>query len=98
MQKRLNVTLPEETIALLDQVAGKKGRSTVVDVAIKVYAQQVRQKTLREKLKEGAIARSQRDLKLAEEWFDLDDEAWRTNDDKAKTLEKINRAIEINLG
>jgi CopG family transcriptional regulator/antitoxin EndoAI len=73
MNKRLNITLPEETVALLDKATDKRTRSTFIDIAIKVYVKQMRQQTLREKLKEGAIIRNQRDRELAEEWFALEE-------------------------
>jgi CopG family transcriptional regulator/antitoxin EndoAI len=75
--KRLNITLPESTLALLETVANKGERSTFIDNAIKAFIKQNKQITLRESLKEGAIARSERDLNLADEWFEIDDELWQ---------------------
>lgn len=75
--KRLNITLPESTVALLETVANKGERSTFIDNAIKAYVKQIKRETLREKLKEGAIARSERDLNLADEWFEIDEELWK---------------------
>lgn len=75
--KRLNITLPESTVALLETVADKGERSIFIDVAIKSYVKQIKRGNLREGLKAGAIARSQRDLSLTEEWFDLEEELWQ---------------------
>ena len=75
--KRLNITLPESTVALLGTVADKGARSTFIDTAIRTYIKQTKQETLRESLKIGAIARSERDLSLTEEWFDVEEELWR---------------------
>jgi len=75
--KRLNITLPESTVALLETVADKGARSTFIDTAIRTYIKQTKQETLRESLKTGAIARSERDLSLTEEWFDVEEELWR---------------------
>lgn len=75
--KRLNITLPESTIALLETVADKGARSTFIDIAIKSYIKQTKQESLRENLKTGAIARSQRDLSVSEEWFDIEEELWQ---------------------
>lgn len=75
--KRLNITLPASTVALLETVANKGERSTFIDNAIKAYVKQNRRESLRESLKEGAIARSERDLDLAEEWFEIDEELWQ---------------------
>lgn len=75
--KRLNITLPESTVALLETIADKSARSTFIDVAIKSYIKQIKQKNLREGLKAGAIARSQRDLSVSEEWLDIEEELWQ---------------------
>ena len=75
--KRLNITLPESTVALLETVANKGERSIFIDIAIKSYIKQNKQESLREKLKSGAIARSQRDLSVSEEWFDVEEELWQ---------------------
>ena len=77
VHKRLNITLPESTVALLETVANKGERSTFIDSAIKAYIKQEKQKSLRERLKEGAIARSERDLNLANEWFEIEEELWQ---------------------
>jgi CopG family transcriptional regulator/antitoxin EndoAI len=75
--KRLNITLPESTVALLETVAEKGERSVFIDTAIKSYIKQTKQENLRESLKTGAIARSRRDLSLTEEWFDVEEELWQ---------------------
>ncbi len=75
--KRLNITLPESTVALLETVADKGARSTFIDTAIKSYIKQTEQEALRENLKNGAIARSRRDVSLTEEWFDIEEELWQ---------------------
>jgi CopG family transcriptional regulator / antitoxin EndoAI len=59
--RRLNITLPETTVALLETVANKGERSNFIDIAIRTYIKQTRLETLRESLKEGAIVRSKRD-------------------------------------
>lgn len=75
--KRLNITLPESTIDLLENVVGKGDRSRFIDVAIKARIEQEKQKNLREQLEEGAIARGERDLRLADEWFEVEEESWQ---------------------
>ncbi len=77
--KRINITLPESTVALLETVADKGDRSNFIDTAIKSYIKQTKQENIRESLKAGAIARSQRDLSVSEEWFDVEEELWQKN-------------------
>ncbi len=75
--KRLNITLPESTVALLEEMAGKGSRSTFIDDAIKAQAKNLKQQNLLDQLKEGAIARAERNLQMAQEWSHLEDEVWQ---------------------
>ncbi|MBI3662509.1 MAG: hypothetical protein HY234_05595 [Acidobacteria bacterium] len=75
MHHRVNITLPEKTIRLMDRIVRKGDRSRFISEAIhRLVAEEGRAK-LRLRLKEGAKKRAQRDLELAEEWFDLEEEA-----------------------
>ena len=76
MHQRVNITLPEETLRLIDRVANKGDRSRFIDSAVRFYADALGRAKLKKRLKEGAIQRAQRDLHLAQEWPALDEEAW----------------------
>jgi CopG family transcriptional regulator/antitoxin EndoAI len=76
LYRRINITLPEETLSLIDRIAARKNRSRFIDEAIRNYIEANGQKNLRKLLKEGAVRRADRDLRLAEEWFSVEDEAW----------------------
>ena len=76
MNKRINVLLPEETLAILDRVAEKGERSRVIDQALKFYIEKKGRSNLKSRLKEGYRTRAEESLDLASEWFDLDEEAW----------------------
>jgi transposase len=76
MRKRINISLPEETIALIDRMIEHGDRSRLIDEAVRRYIQETGKANLRKRLKEGAIRRAERDLHLAEEWlsvFERDD-------------------------
>jgi CopG family transcriptional regulator/antitoxin EndoAI len=75
MHRRINVTLPEETVRLVERVSAKGGRSRFIDLAIKRYVTEIGRTNLRKKLKEGALRRAPRDRQLAEEWFLLENGA-----------------------
>ncbi len=79
MHRRVNITLPEETIHLIDRAAARGDRSRFIDQAVKHFVHEMRRARLKKLLKEGAVRRAERDLLLAEEWFGLDEEAWQTN-------------------
>jgi CopG family transcriptional regulator / antitoxin EndoAI len=77
MHRRINITLSEETLALIDHVVKLGDRSRFIDEAVKHYVQEVGRSKLRKQLQEGALRRAKRDLALAEEWFGLDEEVWQ---------------------
>ena len=73
---RVNITLPPETLRLIDQIAKTGGRSRLINEAVRFYVREVGRAKLRRQLREGAIRRAERDRHLAEEWFALETEAW----------------------
>ena len=77
MHRRINITLPEETVRLIDRVSKKGDRSRFIDTAVKHYVGEVSRSNLKKRLKEGYIHSAERDLRLAEEWFPLEEEAWQ---------------------
>jgi CopG family transcriptional regulator/antitoxin EndoAI len=77
MNKRINIVLPEETIRVLDRVAPKGNRSRVISDAVIYYVTDRARNHLAERLKQGALANSRRDIELVEDWFPIDEEAWR---------------------
>jgi CopG family transcriptional regulator / antitoxin EndoAI len=77
MHKRVNVTLPEKTIRLIDRAASHGNRSRFIDEAVKYFVRDHGRTELRRLLEEGAERRAARDLALAEEWFPVDKEAWQ---------------------
>jgi CopG family transcriptional regulator/antitoxin EndoAI len=76
MHQRVNVTLPEETLQLIDRVAQKGDRSRFIDRAVRYYIGQVGRTNLKNQLKEGAVRRAERDLSLSQEYFGLEEELW----------------------
>ena len=79
MHRLINISLPDETIELIDQVIGKgdspeerlRQRSRFINQAVQYYIAQKALVNLREQLKQGAIQRTERDLGFVQEWFDL---------------------------
>ena len=49
----------------------------MIDEAVRWFIAEKGRQRLRERIKEGAIARAQRDLELAADWFSLEEEAWK---------------------
>ena len=78
MSKRINIILPDKTVAVLDRVASKGTRSRFIDRAVRHYVETQGRASLQEQLKAGYRANAERDLAMAAEWFPLEEEAWQT--------------------
>ena len=80
MQRRINVSLSEEAVRLLDRLAPKGDRSRFLDDLVKRTARD--RADLRARMKERAIRRANLDRQMATEWDPLSDEVWRRLDRK----------------
>ena len=75
MQRRINISLSEEALKLLDRLAPRGDRSRFLEELVKRTA---RDRTeLRARLKEGYIRHATRDREIAAEWDPLADETWQ---------------------
>ena len=75
MSKRINISLPDQTLAVLDRVAPKGERSQFISRAVLHFVESQGKATLRERLKAEALANDGRDARIAAEWFPLEEEA-----------------------
>ena len=75
MSKRINIVLPDKTLAVLDRVASKGNRSQLISRAVLHYVEVQGKDMLRERLKREALANAERDVAMAAEWFPLEEEA-----------------------
>lgn len=91
MSKRINIILPDKTVAVLDRVASKGTRSRFIDRAVRHYIETQGRESLSEQLKAGYRANAQRDLAMAAEWFPLEEEAWRTFEASHKSKKPAKR-------
>ena len=78
MSKRINIILPDKTVAVLDRVTTKGSRSRFIDRAVRRLVEMEGRANLRSRLKQEAITNSDRDLAMAVEWFPLEEEALQT--------------------
>lgn len=76
---RINVTLPKETVCLLNKVSEKGERSRLINNAVRFYVNEIGKVNIGKKLREGAIKRKERDLALTEDWFCVENEVWQKN-------------------
>ncbi len=76
MYQKINITLSEQTAQLIEQMTDKKDISRFVEDAVKYYMEHAGKIRLRKQLKQGAIKRAERDLKLSQEWDSLENNGW----------------------
>lgn len=77
--RRVNVSLPEETLGLLKRVVPRSpysSRSRFIDAAVRELARTVGTARFRKRLEAGYRRNAEHDLRLVEEWFAVDEEAW----------------------
>jgi len=67
MSIRLTITLPEETVSVLDRVAGKGGRSRFINQAVLNYVEVQGKRNLRRQLEIGYRTNATLDLEMASE-------------------------------
>lgn len=77
MQQRINISLPEDTVKLIDRVTRKGNRSRLIDAAVRHYVRSVGKSKLESRLAEGYRKLSKSSLEIAADWFPVDEEAWR---------------------
>ena len=64
MSKRINIILPDKTVAVLDRVASKGARSGFIDQVVRHYFETQGAERLRGQLKAGYQANAERDLAM----------------------------------
>jgi metal-responsive CopG/Arc/MetJ family transcriptional regulator len=75
MNRRINIMLPESTLAVLDRVTSRGNRSRLISRAVLHYVENRGKQVLREQLKAGYQASAEDSVKIALEWFPLEEEA-----------------------
>ena len=75
MSKRINIILPDTTVAVLGRVTTRGNRSRFIDRAVRQLVQAEGKANLRARLKQEAVENAERDLAMAAEWFPLEEEA-----------------------
>jgi len=77
MQQRINISLPEETIKLIDRVTKRGSRSRLIDAAVRHYVSAVGRARLQSQLAEGYRKLSKSSLEISADWFSVDEDTWR---------------------
>lgn len=73
MYRRISVTLPEETVRLMDCVSERGDRSKLINEAVRRYIKEIDRASLRRRLQEGYLRTAESDLRVSEEWLLLRD-------------------------
>ena len=72
MNKQITVTLSGDAFTALDQIAPRGQRSRVIRDAVREHLK----RALKQRLKASYLANAEEDVRLAVEWFPLEEEAW----------------------
>jgi CopG family transcriptional regulator/antitoxin EndoAI len=75
MSKRINIVLPEKTLAVLDRVTTRGNRSRFISRAVLHFIETQGKENLRERLKREALENAARDIEMAAEWLPLEEES-----------------------
>jgi CopG family transcriptional regulator / antitoxin EndoAI len=75
VSKRINIILPDRTLAVLNRVAPRGSRSRFVSEAVLHFVETNGKRNLNEQLKLGYQANADESLRIAAEWFPLEEEA-----------------------
>jgi len=67
----------EESIPLIDRIAMRWVKSRLIDRPVRHCRVVIRRQKLSKQVKAGALRRAQRDRSMAEEWFPIEEEAYR---------------------
>ncbi len=73
---RMNITLPKDLAASLDEMAGPRRRSQFIVQALQMMIDQLKNKQLDLQLTEGYRSRKKENLKVAEAFEPFDLEGW----------------------
>jgi CopG family transcriptional regulator/antitoxin EndoAI len=98
MSKRINIILPDSTMAVLDRVVPRGNRSRFIDRAVLGLVKSEGTANLKERLKAGALANAKLNLELAEEWFPVEQEAWQRLEREERAMAKGIRRGAVNRG
>jgi metal-responsive CopG/Arc/MetJ family transcriptional regulator len=73
---RMNITLPKDLAASLDEMAGPRKRSQFIAQALRMMIDQLKNKEMDLQLTEGYRSRKEENLKVAEAFEPFDVEGW----------------------
>jgi metal-responsive CopG/Arc/MetJ family transcriptional regulator len=74
-RKRVNITLPPETLKLIDRVS-KDNRSEFINKAVRLHVNRLERAKLKQRLKETYLERAKEDIAIAKEWQPIERELW----------------------
>jgi Arc/MetJ-type ribon-helix-helix transcriptional regulator len=74
-RKRVNITLPPETLKLIDRVS-KDNRSEFINKAVRLHVNRLERAKLKQRLKETYLERAKEDIAIAKEWEPIERELW----------------------
>ena len=74
-RKRVNITLPPETLKLINRVS-KDNRSEFINRAVRLYVNRLERAKLKQRLRKAYLERAKEDLAIVQEWEPIERELW----------------------
>src|SRR3990172_2237346 len=78
--KRIGISIPDSTLRELKQLIPERKRSEYITKALEEKLNEEKRKRLQEKMIKGYQTNAQEDAKTAEEWFHIEEEAYKVMD------------------
>ena len=91
--KRIGISIPDSTLKELRQLVPERKRSEYIAKALEEKLNEEKRKKLQEKMINGYKANVKEDVNMAEEWFHIEEEAYKPIEDKKSKVKTLWRKV-----
>ncbi|OGL55362.1 MAG: hypothetical protein A3C43_08375 [Candidatus Schekmanbacteria bacterium RIFCSPHIGHO2_02_FULL_38_11] len=91
--KRIGISIPDSTLNKLRQLVPERKRSEYIAKALEEKLNEEKRKKLQEKMINGYKANVKEDVNMAEEWFHIEEEAYKPIEDKKSKVKTLWRKV-----
>ena len=91
--KRIGISIPDSTLKEFRQLVPERKRSEYIAKALEEKLNEEKRKKLQEKMINGYKANVKEDVNMAEEWFHIEEEAYKPIEDKKSKVKTLWRKV-----
>lgn len=91
--KRIAISIPDSTLMELKQLVPERKRSKYIAEAIEEKLSEEKRKRLSEEMIKGYMQNQEEDRGLAEEWFHIEEEAFKPIENEKAEIKTLGRKI-----